>query len=125
MLIPDPLPNDGINVPLRASFIGIKHVPLLALGHNSLTPRLILFEDRLHTRVFRLRKKPLSAIERIDIFLTIGTRNVQISWKDSLFRFAGNVDGDDWLIATLAYFDRKGVPLTNNVQAYLQQKQAR
>ncbi|HEV2800727.1 MAG TPA: hypothetical protein VGW12_09530 [Pyrinomonadaceae bacterium] len=119
MLIPEPLPREGVRVPLRAAFTGIKGVPLLAVAHNNAAPVLELFRDTVRTRVIRAQRKPLSSIERVNCLRTVGTRNVEIIWRDSLFTFSGNVEDDDWLAAVLCFFRRCGVPLSDRARQYL------
>ncbi len=116
----EPLPAEGVLVPLRASFIGVKGVPVLSLGHNNLSPILRLYPDDVEFRVFRLRRRPYSAIGRIDVLTTLGTRNVEFVWKDSILTFAANVENEAWRLAVLGFLAKRGIPATDAAMRLLQ-----
>lgn len=113
MLIPDPLPQRGIPVPLRASYTGLKRFPLAGISRNNASPVFILHEDALEGRVIRSWKKPLSAIEEVSAFMSLGARHVTIIWRDSPFTFTASVRTEEWRRAVLDFFARKGVPLSD------------
>lgn len=108
---PSSLPTDGLNIPLRASFSGMKRRPILALGHNSINPLLRLFEDHIESRVFLKSKKSYAEIEHIDTYQTLGTNNIIIVWKTGWFAFVGNVKNKDYLPELVRFFQNKNVPL--------------
>src|SRR5687768_16774314 len=71
------LPQDGVKIPLRVSFIGLRRVPILALGHNNAAPLLVLFEDHLVQRVIFKHERKYSEIESVDVSRT-DTDNLEI-----------------------------------------------
>jgi hypothetical protein len=117
--IPEKLDRNGFQVPLLASFTGIKRIPLVALSHNSLSPALTIYEDSLKYKVFKEKIVPYSEIYEVDILDTIGTKNVEIVFKNSFFTFSGNLFDKDNLLEVLKFFKRKNVNLSLSANRYL------
>lgn len=116
----EPLPAEGVEVPLRASFLGIAGVPLLALGENSLSPRLRLFPDEIECKVFRARRRTYEQIRRVGAMTSWATRNVELVWRDSAISFTANVRDDAWRLAVLRLFAARGAALSHAAQELLQ-----
>jgi len=112
MQIPKPLPAEGFSVPLRASFLVFKALPLLGVAHNNAAPRLTLFEDHLEYRVLTLTRKTYADIEAVDARRWIGTRSVILCWRARMLAFAGNVGAGDQLVTLLKFFEERGGKLT-------------
>lgn len=110
--LPDPLPPDGVPIPILATFVGLRGVPLLSLGHNSLRPIFRLYPDAIETRVYRKRRRPYSEIERVHVVTAPWTRNVEIDWRGSVLTFAANVRQEPWRRAVLRFLADRGAPLT-------------
>ena len=119
--IAEPLPPEGVAVPLRATFVGVARVPLLALGKNNLSALLRLYENRLEFKVFRRRQRAYSEIRRVEVATLFLTRNVEIVWTDSPLTFAANIRGDDWRRAVLELLARKGAPLSPAARALIEE----
>lgn len=113
-----PIPQEGISIPLRISFIGLKSVPWIALGHNSLAPLLVLFEDHLVQRVIFKKTRKYSEIEYVDVSVT-DTKNFEIAYTDSPFTFSCKLKARQDLIAALKLFGRKSVRLGEKAQRLL------
>ncbi len=119
--IPQALPETGFKVPVRATFIGFKKIPLIAVASNSLTSSLILFENHIEYKVCRTRRYSYSKIDSIGIFRTVGTENIEINNRNSLFSFSGNVFEKENLIEILKFFKRKQIHLTNKAANFVLQ----
>ena len=116
--LPDPLPIGGTAIALKASFVGIKGVPVVALAHNSAFPSLVLYEDRLVQRVIFRRERKLSDIEYVHVALT-GTDNLEIAYKHRRFTFSAKILFDGDLARALQFFERKGIKLTDRARLRL------
>ena len=118
--LPNPLPPEGVKIPLRAAFSGLKGMPLVALSHNSIAPLLRLSADSIEFRVIIQRKKSYMDIERVDAAQGFATQNLAIIWKDSAFAFVGNLGDADNLRTVLQFLQKRGVPLGKTAQRVLQ-----
>jgi hypothetical protein len=114
-----PLPATGVKVPLYASFTGIKGIRLIALGTNSASPLLRLYEDAIEFKVFRTHRKSYAQLERVDTLQLPLTQNIELHWKGSAFTFAANLGREDWLVQLLRYFDERHIELTSRARALL------
>jgi hypothetical protein len=119
MMIPKPLSQEGFAVPLKASFVVFKALPLLAVAHNNATPRLTLFEDRLEYRVIRLTRKNYADIEAVDARQWLGTQSLILGWRGRMMGLACNVGAEDPLIALLEFFASRGGKLTTRARRIL------
>ena len=117
--IPAKLDSNGFQVPLLASFTGIKQIPLVAISHNNISPVLIIYEDSIKYKVIKKKSMPYSEIYEVNILDTIGTKNVQIVFKNSFFTFSGNLFDKDNLLEVLKFFKRKNVNLSPSAKKYL------
>jgi len=117
--IPDKLDRNGFQIPLLASFTGIKLIPLVALSHNSLSPALTIYEDSLKYKVLKEKVVPYSDIYEVDILDTVGTKNIRVVFKNSSFTFSGNLFHKDNLLELLKFFERKNVKLSPSAIRYL------
>lgn len=109
MQFPDPIPPQGIPVPLRVAFTGIKNVPLIALATNSAAPKLILFEDLIEKKVIVTRIKPLTAVQMVEITSVPGGFQIEFTWKDSLLTFCADIGRGENLPSILDFLRRKNV----------------
>lgn len=107
--IPQALPSKGFEVPVLAAFIGIKKLPRqISHTYNNLYPSLTLFEDHIECRV--ILKHPIfyQNIEKIDIWDTIGTRNLHVYVKGKQSLFTVNVFNRRNLGRILLFLKHKG-----------------
>lgn len=119
MQFPNPLPAEGLTVPLRASFTGLKGIPLIALGTNSASPLLRLYDGSLEVKVFKVARHSYEDIAIVTVFQTIGTHNLTIEWKHSGFTFTANVGDEDTLVQVLRLLETKQVTLSAKARAFL------
>jgi hypothetical protein len=119
MNLSEPLPLEGVKVPLYAAFTGIQGVPLIALGTNSASPLLRLYEDAVEFKVFRTHRKSYTLIARINILQLPLTQNIELIWRDSPFTFAANLGREDWLLQLVRFFDNRQLELTPRARAFL------
>jgi len=116
----EPLPPEGVSVPLLASFAGLARVPLLSLGKNNLSALLRLYPDEIECKVLRTRRRAYSEIRRIEVQTTWATRNVEFVWHGSVVTFTANVRTDAWRLALLRLLDAKGAALSAAARRLLQ-----
>jgi hypothetical protein len=118
--IPLTLPETGFEVPILATFTGLKRMPRqVSFAHNSLNPSLTLFEDRLECRVVLQKAIPLAEIENIDIWDTVATRNLHVYVKGREDLFTANLLNRRNLAQLLSFLQQRGIPLSNRAKAYL------
>jgi hypothetical protein len=118
--IPRVIPANGFEVPVLATFKGLKRLPRqISLAYNNLNPYLTLFEDRLECRVMLKRAIPLSQIENVDIWDTFATRNLQIYVKGKEDLLTANLLNRMNLSQVLNFFLNRGVPLSSRAKAFL------
>lgn len=116
----EPLPDEGVQVPIRATFTGVAGIPLLALGTNSLFPIFKLFNDYIECRVFLRQRHAYAEIKEVHVFQTFMTNNVKITWHNTPFTLAANVRDPEDLIEVVRFLKRKQVPLTETAERLLQ-----
>lgn len=100
----------GLSVPLRVSFIGLKALKWVALAHNNLAPRLVLFDDHLVQRVVFSRSRKYSGIEQVEVSTT-DTDNIEIAYAGTPSTFSCKLKSAQDLAGVLRFFAGKGVPL--------------
>ena len=110
------LPAEGVAVPVRATFLGLAGVPVLALAKNNLSARLRLSPEEVEVKVFRTLRRPYSRIRRVDVQSFWATRNVELVWRGSVVSFTANVRDDTWRLAVLRFFEARGVALSAAAQ---------
>ena len=118
--IPHILPENGFKIPVRATFIGFRNVPLIAIATNSLNHSLILFENCVEYKVCRTRRYNYSKIDSVGIFRTIGTENIEINFHNSLFSFSGNLFEKENLLELLQFFKLKEISLTDKAVDFVE-----
>ena len=124
-MIPTTLPPDGLRIPLRAAFVGMKGIDWLALGHNNLNPLLVLHDTEVEFSILRKQRRPYHAIEYVDFGQALGTDLLIIAWRGSYLTFAGNVQflddlpPADALRDLLQFFESKQVRLSPRAQTWL------
>jgi len=116
MTIPQPLPDTGFPIPVRASFTVFKRYPWLAIASNNLAPRLLLFEDRLEHRVIVSRRHVYSDIEKIDARQRFAAHNIIFHWRDGMFAFNANVGDAESLRCLLVFFAARQIPFTEEAR---------
>jgi hypothetical protein len=117
MVIPDPLPRAGFDVPLRASFLVFKGAPLFGVATNNAAPRLILFDDAIEFRVITRQRRRWQDLEKVDARQSLGTQNIILHWRGTFFAFSANLGAEPALIALLRFFGSRGVELTKEAAA--------
>ena len=66
MVIPKPIPETGIAVPLRAAFLVFKRWPRMGVASNNLNPRLTLFPEHLEYSVLSVKRRSYWDIASVD-----------------------------------------------------------
>lgn len=113
--------GDRVTIPLVAAFAALRGAPLLAAARNSMAPRLVLHADRVEVKVLRTRFHPYERITNVDYRSGIGTRNVMLTFSDTLFLFAGNTANEALARDVISRLKARGCPLSKRAQALLEQ----
>ncbi|HKY08218.1 MAG TPA: hypothetical protein VJQ55_08255 [Candidatus Binatia bacterium] len=119
MAIPDPLPESGLSIPLRASFLVFKIFPLFGMATNNAAPRLVLFNDRIEFRVIASQARRYEELEYIDALQTFGTQNIILCWRRRFFAFSANLGDKGRLFDLLRFFQRRRINLTERAHSIL------
>lgn len=118
--IPLTLPETGFEVPILATFTGLKRMPRWrSFAHNSLNPSLILYKDRLECKVLLKRSIRFAEIENIDIWDTVATRNLSVSVRGREDLFTANLLNRRNLAQVLSFLQQRGVPLSNRAKDFI------
>jgi hypothetical protein len=110
---------DGIEIPLSASFVGIRGVPLVALGTNSLATYLRLGTTHV-VHGMSYERSPYARIERVEAMTLPATRNLIFVWRDSPQTFVANLATQAAFIQALRWLDERGVPLAESARQVLE-----
>lgn len=120
MFLTSPLSSQGVNIPLRATFIGIKSLPLVALATNNATQELCLFDDHLEFRVLRTQSKIWSEISHVDVSQSWGGPFLLFVWTTGIWTFSADLASDAARLQTLHFLQEKGVSLSAEAVALLE-----
>jgi hypothetical protein len=119
MIIPETLPAEGLDIPLRAAFLVLRPFPLLAVAHNNAAPVLTLFPTHLEYRVLTRARRDYADLDLIDVRQVLRTQSVLIGARGRFLAFSGTVHGEDTLTALVGFFARRGLPLSERASALL------
>lgn len=102
-----------MDVPVVATFVGVRGVPTLALAHNNAAPLLRLDEDGLAYRVLRKRRRAYAEIARVDYVKSALGRMLELTFASRLFTFVANVADDASAARCIARLQAAGCPLSD------------
>lgn len=123
--IPQSIPTNGFEVPVLAAFTGLKRLPRqVSFAHNNINPSLTLYEYRLDCKVVLKKSILFSKIEKVDIWDTIATRNIQIYVRDREDLISANLLNRRNLAQVLTFLKDRNVPLSDRAKTYLLQHPA-
>ncbi|MGK6320865.1 hypothetical protein [Sphingomonas sp. DT-204] len=105
-------PDGSIDVPVAATFRGLKGIPWIAISHANVGHRLRLDSDGIEFKVIGAERHPYSDISSVDVRTAIGTMNVVIEFKSSLRSLAGNVASLANAAKVVDVLASRGCPLT-------------
>ena len=112
--------TDGVRIPVRAAFIGLKWLPsLFAVGHNNLNPELTLFGDRLEIKSVKTYEIAFEDIREVGVLKTFGTRNIRLKLSSGLLTHTANVQDDDSFRAVLEFLVERGLHLNGKARKHL------
>lgn len=111
--LPEPLPEDGLEVKVRATFGGLRFLPrLFAFGKNNRNPSLKVFSDHLELKIMGTTSVDYDKIQVADGRVYGKTHNVTLTSKGKLGRPTANIRNRDDLVGLLRFLEQRGVPLT-------------
>lgn len=79
------------NVPVVATFTGLRGLPWIALATNSLNPVLRIESQQLAFRVIRQQQRPCADISEVDVREAYGTFNLIFAFRGTRLTFVANV----------------------------------
>ncbi|QLG91306.1 hypothetical protein HZF02_04795 [Pseudomonas yamanorum] len=82
---------NGANIPVLATFVGIRVLPWVALASNNLNPVLRIDGENLVYRVLRQQQRLLSSVLQVDVRSAYGTFNLIFEFRDSPLTFIANL----------------------------------
>lgn len=84
--------EDQYPVPVVATFLGLKFLPWwLGFAYNNAGPVLSISKGAIRYRVLRLRVRPLSDVEKVDLRTAWRTVNLCFAFQGSATTFTANV----------------------------------
>ena len=107
--LPDTLPAKGLPIPVRASFLGFRRLPWLAIAHDNRSSQIVLHDDRIATRALVARERRYDEIETVDVFQSWKTQNLRLVWRGATLVFSANVGSEERLVELVRFLVRKGV----------------
>jgi len=118
--IPDPLPPQGVRIPVQGVDVGVRAVPLLSFGENSLDPLVRLLPEGLETRALAHRVRPYAEIEEARIpynpFEFLVGHTVELWFRGDASSLYLHVAVAPWQIGLLTFLWRRGIPLNEAAQ---------
>lgn len=109
----------GGNVPVLATFTGLRGMPWIALATNSLNPIFRIENQQLAFRVIRQRERPCTDIIEVDVREAYGTFNLIFAFHDTRLTFVANVGTAARGAQALALLPHS-VPLSARARSVLQ-----
>lgn len=123
--IPSAVPDYGFEVPILASFTGIRHLPRQTnVAYNNAFPSLTLYPDRLECRVLKNWSISYQEIESVDIWDTFLTRNITFYVHGREDTVTANLLKRRNLAGMLRFLHRRGVPLSARAQTFISEHPA-
>ena len=94
--------DGGRAIPVIAAFIGIRGLPWwFAVASNNAAPSLVILPSGVRYRVIKLRERPFSDIERIDVRTAWATVNIEMRFRGEALTLMANVGTRELARATL------------------------
>lgn len=116
------MPSDLTIRPV-ATFRGLRHVPLIALSHNSLSPSLEIGADGVTLRIIRRHHLRFEDIEAIDLRWRLAHQLTFIPRK-GLWTFSANFMDRTTVLRVLAALDTANISLTHRARDFLARAEA-
>ncbi len=101
------------DVPVVATFVGIRGVPTLALAHNNAAPLLRLDEGGVVYRVLRKRRRAHAEVACVDYRRNPLGRMLELTFRSGLFTFVANIADDASAARCVALLHAAGCPLSD------------
>lgn len=111
------------NVPVVATFTGLRGLPWIALATNSLNPVFSIESRQLAFRVIRRQQRPYVDISEVDVREAYGTFNLIFAFRDTRLTFVANVGTAARGAQALALLP-DSVPLSGRARSALQSSPA-
>jgi hypothetical protein len=111
------LPAKGLAIPVRASFLGFRILPALAIAYDNRSSQIVLYDDRIATRVLVAREHRYDEIESVDVYQAWKTHNLRLVWRGKTLVFSANVGSEERLAELVRFLVRKGVAASSRANA--------
>ncbi len=110
-----PLPVDGVEIDVRATFGGSG----LFVSKNNLSPSLRLFDDHAEIKVMKGVSLPYRDLQSVDVKTGWMTNNLAFTAAGSKRPVTANLRSADDLTGILAFLDARGAPLSSRAREHL------
>ncbi|PLY00648.1 MAG: hypothetical protein C0624_11820 [Desulfuromonas sp.] len=118
--IPSEIPKQGFEVPVLATFTGIRHLPRKTnVAYNNAFPTLTLYAERLECRVLKNWSITYEEIESVDVWDTFMTRNLTFYVRDREETVTANLLNRRNLSGMLGFLKNRGVPLSSKAKRFI------
>lgn len=101
--------SSGLNIPILASYSGLKALAPLTFGHNTLNPKLIFFSDHFDYMVIFRKSAYYSDIAFIRSFRSRHYNRLRFAFKHKAADFTAVFGNETTLLAVLALLGEHGI----------------
>ena len=110
-----PLPVDGVEVDVRATFGGAG----LFVSKNNLNPSVRFFDDRVEIKVMKMTTVRYEDLESVDVKTGWLTNNIGFTARGSKRAVTANLRSADDVPRVLRFLDALAVPLSSRAREQL------
>ena len=110
-----PLPVDGVEVDVRATFSGAG----LFVSKNNLNPSVRFFDDRVEIKVMKMTTVRYEDLESVDVKAGWLTNNIGFTARGSKRAVTANLRSADDVPRVLRFLEARGAPLSSRAREHL------
>lgn len=111
-----PITSNGTSIPLLAAFAGIRDVPLICFGRNSLSPELVLYPDSFRHKVIFAQTSRYDEVAEVSVRHGYRTELARFTFRDKFFTFDANLNNAESLKKLVSFLKQKGIPLSKDAE---------
>ena len=110
-----PLPVDGVEVDIRATFAGAG----LFVSKNNLNPSVRFFDDRVEIKVMKMTTVRYEDLQSVDVKTGWLTNNIGLTARGSKRAVTANLRSADDVPGVLRFLEARGAPLSKRAREHL------